>query len=323
MSFGRKGRTATRSQSHLPVLQPSQTPSPKTPSGRSKMNAPANIENLLKELSNDLKSHIKSEIEQLKIHFENKFKEAMDYVDKEVGAVAQRLNSVEEKVNKIDNFQMKSLEFDPVNTIIADNVPYDENETIDILKDKVTRMIRRDLAVNVPIVRVLRMKEGPPKVTRFGMLKKPGLVKVQLNSVEDKVQILRQKQNIKNSPEFSKVFIRSSKPHAERLMEQNLRTILDLLPDGNEYFITGNGRLVKNNWPRYNNYVPPSAPPMPNNATLEKEEHGQQFLEHETNREHMRPLQNDRPFQNNLHQHHMPSRQDDRPLRNNFWNQRH
>ena len=85
----------------------------------------------------------------------------------------------------------------------------------------------------------------PPRVTRHGNVSKPGLVKIQFQNVEDKVRVLREKRALMNSSEFSNVFLRSSKSHSDRLAEQNLKTLLDLIPDGKAYQVTGNGRLVK------------------------------------------------------------------------------
>ena len=132
--------------------------------------------------------------------------------------------------------------FEPDTTVIADNLPFEDNEDLD---SKVQTMIRRDLAINVPVVRTTRLRPRPPRVTRHGNVSKPGLVKIQFQNVEDKVRVLREKRALMNSSEFSNVFLRSSKSHSDRLAEQNLKTLLDLIPDGKSYQVTGNGRLVK------------------------------------------------------------------------------
>ena len=45
------------------------------------------------------------------------------------------------------------------------------------------------------------------------------------------------------------MYIRSSKSHSDRLAELNLKTILSEIPNGNDYRILGNGRLVKKDLP--------------------------------------------------------------------------
>ena len=55
----------------------------------------------------------------------------------------------------------------------------------------------------------------------------------------------RNKSQLKEVQGFERVFLRSSKTHAERLMDVNFRTILSEIPRGNTFRITGNGRIVK------------------------------------------------------------------------------
>ena len=44
-------------------------------------------------------------------------------------------------------------------------------------------------------------------------------------------------------------FLRGSKTHTQRVLELNARTLLDQMPNGNEFRITSSGRIVKkNNW---------------------------------------------------------------------------
>ena len=44
--------------------------------------------------------------------------------------------------------------------------------------------------------------------------------------------------------EYRRVYLRSSKPHAERLREINFRTLLRELPNGHRYRLAGNGRII-------------------------------------------------------------------------------
>ena len=56
---------------------------------------------------------------------------------------------------------------------------------------------------------------------------------------------MQHKKNLKNSSQFTKVYLRSSQTHAERLIDLNFRKVLEELPNGNEFRMTGNGRLIK------------------------------------------------------------------------------
>lgn len=72
-----------------------------------------------------------------------------------------------------------------------------------------------------------------------------GLVKISFQSVEQKIEVLRKKRGLMATPAYKSVFLRSSKSHTERLIELNAKTILSQIPNGNQFRITSNGRIVK------------------------------------------------------------------------------
>ena len=76
---------------------------------------------------------------------------------------------------------------------------------------------------------------------------KPGLVKMEFNTIDDKVAVLRAKQNLSvKGGKYERVYIRSSQTHEERLMRLNFDTLLKEIPAMKDtHRITGNGRLVK------------------------------------------------------------------------------
>ncbi len=73
---------------------------------------------------------------------------------------------------------------------------------------------------------------------------KPGLVQIQFEKLADKVTVLREKKHLSNSQEFSRVFLRSSKSHTDRMIQLNFKTILDLIPGGDNFKLTNNGRVM-------------------------------------------------------------------------------
>ena len=194
-----------------------------------------------------LEGKIDEQIEGLKKHVDDalakQFKQLQDYIDKEVGVLCNRLNATEERIQQLENEHKKANEFDPEVTIVAENLQYEETED---LMGKITRLLRRELNMNVPVVQVQRLKPPPVRITNSGRLVKPGIVKIQFESVDHKVRVLREKHNLMNSAEFSWVRLRSSKSHAERMMEFNTRTLLEMIPDGKNFRLTANGRLVRN-----------------------------------------------------------------------------
>ena len=63
---------------------------------------------------------------------------------------------------------------------------------------------------------------------------KPGLVKIRLPSVTDKVNVLRHKR-VLQSGAYRRVFIRSPQSHTDRLIQHNIQTLLKELPNGDQY----------------------------------------------------------------------------------------
>ena len=59
-----------------------------------------------------------------------------------------------------------------------------------------------------------------------------GPVKISFRSLNEKVRVLRKKTVLKDSDMYKDVYIKSSKSHAERLIELNARTLLNQIPQG-------------------------------------------------------------------------------------------
>ena len=123
--------------------------------------------------------------------------------------------------------------FNPDVTLIATGVRFTEGE--DLLA-KTQRLVHIGLAS--PDTRVIRAIRTPWRNNR------PGIVKMELDSVVEKIKLLRKKTTLSEVPEFSKVYLRSCKSHEERLIEQNIREVINMLPHSQEYRFTGSGRLI-------------------------------------------------------------------------------
>ena len=76
---------------------------------------------------------------------------------------------------------------------------------------------------------------------------KPGLVKVAVNNLDSKKLVLRAKTKLKDTVHYKNVWMRSSMPHLERIFHMNMKNMLKLVPDGDQYFITGSGKMVRKN----------------------------------------------------------------------------
>ena len=104
------------------------------------------------------------------------------------------------------------------------------------IHDKAQELIECGLGlVNVQVERSVRLQSRNDK---------PGLVKIKLPTVNDKVTALRAKRNLLDTG-YRRVYIRSSLSHSDRIMQQNLQTILSEIHNGESYRVTGHGKIVK------------------------------------------------------------------------------
>ena len=72
---------------------------------------------------------------------------------------------------------------------------------------------------------------------------KPVYVKISFRSLDEKVMVLRRKMTLKDNTTYAQVFLKSSKSHAERLIELNTRALLRELPHGHNFRLDANGRI--------------------------------------------------------------------------------
>ena len=184
------------------------------------------MEQQLKLFSDGLKQHITDSVTELR-----------NYVDAEIGRISTQINEITEKVAILEDKQ--TPEYDPEVSIILSKVPVNEGEDI----YEVTKSIIHE-ALDLPDVPVVRATRLPQR--QQGDRPVPPLVKAQLQSVDDKKKVLRVKKRLATAEGYKNVWIRSSRPHAERLTDQNFRTLLGLIgPQGNTVTINSNGRIVK------------------------------------------------------------------------------
>ena len=123
------------------------------------------------------------------------------------------------------------------NTVVLTNLaePADDPLTLRDNIDQLILALGTDVHETVEVVQVKRLQ---------GRDGKPGLVKVALDSLASKVKVLRAKNKLKDSVKFSKVWMRTSKTHGERVSEMNFKTLLQLIPGGDKLRMTGNGKIV-------------------------------------------------------------------------------
>ena len=122
-------------------------------------------------------------------------------------------------------------------TTIVTSLSKTSNENLD---DQVNQMFRKlgdEIMEKVSVSQSVRLISRQPAAS--------GIVKVAMETVGQKKKILRAKYRLNDTVEYQRVYIRSSKTHTERLFELNVLTLLNQLPNRNDFCITGNGRIVR------------------------------------------------------------------------------
>lgn len=183
-------------------------------------------------LHGSLKKLISESQDNLKKELEKTAKELRYNLDMEVGILCSRMEGIEQKIAEKAT-QKKSFGEDV--SLVIMGLPQEDNED---LMAKV-----KDLFCNGLVCDPVPVPVAVERTRARGS--KPGLVKVELQSIQVKVDVLRRKAKLRDSDRFQRVYVSSAKSHAERLLDYNFRTLLREIPAGKDFYLAGNGRLMK------------------------------------------------------------------------------
>lgn len=155
-----------------------------------------------------LENTINTDIDQLK----GDFKRDLDDIKKDVSSLK---DSGRQKVDRSETV----VDNDKRNNAVIQNLPESENEN---LLSKVSGLLKDGLRVrNIGIHSVERKKSN-----REG---KPGIVIVKFKDSQDKRKVMELKKNLRESRNFREVFIENDLPKTERILNANLRRIVNTI----------------------------------------------------------------------------------------------
>ncbi|CAJ1066510.1 PREDICTED: uncharacterized protein LOC106519492 [Xyrichtys novacula] len=205
------------------------------------------FENQVNSRSDSMEMQVNSRVDKLcgsmeKLTAENKdavlkeiekaTKDMRANLDTEVGILCARMEKMEKKIS---DTEARKKSFDPETSVIVVGLP--ESEVEDLMS-KVRDLLHDGLGCDTVVC--------PVAVERMSARgNRPGLVKVELSSVQVKIAVLRRKSKLKDNERFNKVYVSSAKSHAERLLELNFRSLIRETAVGKDFYLTGNGRLMK------------------------------------------------------------------------------
>ena len=149
----------------------------------------------------------------------------VDEQDRSIGTLKKEVENIKQDFKR---------DFDPEVTLVVTNPPRHA-------KDNPQAYSHRLIAAVGQPATIVKVLHTEPRENSKGVLK------IQLESKDEKVDILRHKSTLKATAEFKHVYIRSSKSHTDRVMDYNFKTLIaELMPDSvSEYRIAGNGKIIK------------------------------------------------------------------------------
>lgn len=212
--------------------------------------------NAIMESCNDGDDDIATEIRKLRVAQEQNtaemknLREGQEASGKKLDAVLDKFETMESTISDLrrENLELK-MRLDEIDartdteknevSVIMSGLTQESNESPASLREKVDQVIESlgEEASGLRAADIARMKKGKRN--------KPGLVKITLNSKEEKITLLRAKRKLENTA-FKDIRIWGSRPLAERIASQNFRSLLKAVPGGeNKYFVSANGRILE------------------------------------------------------------------------------
>ena len=162
--------------------------------------------------------------------------ENVKVLEEDLGSAKMKLFHLEYDLKELEN---KSNSFLPADTLVIRNleVPQNGDDEISVVKEVFSNLKIEDLDPDEVIIKVERKGNDNGKL---------GSVFVKLLSEEHKRKIMKTKKELKNSanPRMKDLKIMNYKLQEQILLENSLRNVLALIPDGHLYELNGNMRLV-------------------------------------------------------------------------------
>lgn len=202
------------------------------------------IDNIRVELIQNIDNKVKSLSDQVTLSIAQESTRIDDLLTS-VQSLKSRIEGLEnsrDAAGQSDHRSTSRSHIDPLNdpdlTITANGLPFDDGEDVLGKARALIAALGEEVISSVSITAARRLPAH---------FDKPGLVKISFRSLAEKVAVLRKKMVLRDNTVYRQVYIKSSKSHAERLIELNTRALLRNLPDGSNLRMDANGRLRQRN----------------------------------------------------------------------------
>ena len=183
----------------------------------------------------DIMTEIDNKISVMKNEFIVRYKQ----LETKVLTIEANVKELERTQSTIQAVQDNDSNKDPLNNsercIVVRGLPFEPDEDLGFKVATLLSALGEELQATINVVSFERLKSRG---------KYPGLVKIALESANQKVAVLRAKHKLSTAG-YRGVYIKGSKPHVERVLENNMKTVLSLIPDGSQFRFTGSGKLIR------------------------------------------------------------------------------
>ena len=211
-----------------------------------------NMQKMLETKIDELRDELKADIESKLQGFKTKISQDISKLSEQCSSLRKDVDQLSERLATLSNTTENNSDTRPVNspansepvnnidqTVIIANLKEQPDDPL-TLNDYISDLLKAmgDGVADVEVMQVKRLN---------GRDGKPGLVKVAFDSLDSKKKVLQAKFKLQDSTDYKKVWLRSSKTHIERIQEQNVKKLLELIPGGDQLKLTSNGRLLSKN----------------------------------------------------------------------------
>jgi hypothetical protein len=207
------------------------------------------FESKLEKFKTDLVENIDTKVRALRDELSmdlSRESNRIDHILKTVQSMQSRLEKIESKPdlpsgNNIETYNTNNSTWhgnplnDPDRCVVVAGLPVTEGEDLIQKAEDIIKCLGDQVSSNVLITGATRIR------ARYN--NRPPLVKISFQNTEEKIMVLSNKMKLKDTENYKAVYIKSSKSHAERLIELNARTILRKLPGGCDLRVDANGRI--------------------------------------------------------------------------------
>ena len=192
------------------------------------------MESKLKDICQNVVKELVDEFQLELAQVSNRLAEMEGQVTDRGKAMREDIITLKSRVERVEENTVRRTEFSPDVSVVCYGLGYEVEEDLD---QKVRRLLKDGLKLDICYQAV----ERTPQVND-----KPGVVKIELKSIQDKIKVLRNKSKLSDGG-YRRVYLRSAQTHAERVLHHNTQLLLKELGVDGKYRASGNGKLITRN----------------------------------------------------------------------------